>query len=93
MYFQNITLFSNLLALSGVLASCVDNDLQTRNLAPIVCQKVIEVVKVLQLNEATPFCSSFLNIATQTSTAVTYANNWLINMEQSLSRNSVPRQQ
>ena len=94
MYFQNIVLSLVILALSGVFSSPVDQDLQARNLPPEACQKVIVIVKVLQLNKATPFCSSFLQIATQTSTVVAYVNASLSMWNFTESKHiTVPRQQ
>ena len=70
MHFLNIVLLLVLLGLIEVFSSPVDHGLQARNLPPAVCQKVVVIIKILQLNKATPFCFSFLHVNTQTSTVV-----------------------
>ncbi|KAI4236864.1 MAG: hypothetical protein L6R40_006054 [Gallowayella cf. fulva] len=48
-----------------------EDALVERNLPASDCAKVTKVISVLKLNQATPFCSSFLGIKTSTSTITT----------------------
>ncbi|KAL8822369.1 MAG: hypothetical protein Q9191_006896 [Dirinaria sp. TL-2023a] len=59
----------------GATASPI-NELDSRNLTPEECSKVVVIVDVLKLHKATPFCSSFLSIkpATSTSTVLVTAS-------------------
>jgi hypothetical protein len=45
-------------------------ELDDRSLPPAACKAVDEIVSILKLEKATPFCSSFLSIPIQTATAV-----------------------
>ena len=46
------------------------NELENRNFPPAFCSAIEEIVDVLELNKATPFCSSFLHIPTKTATKI-----------------------
>ena len=57
------------LAAQTVLASPT-NDIGARNLTPQQCSKLVAVIDVLKLHNATPFCSSFLGIQPTTTSTV-----------------------
>ncbi|MCJ1472370.1 hypothetical protein MMC13_001017 [Lambiella insularis] len=56
------------LAVAFTAASPMEPQLHARALSPAQCSEVITVIDVLKLYQATPFCSSFLDITTVTST-------------------------
>ncbi|KAK6333731.1 hypothetical protein TWF730_003914 [Orbilia blumenaviensis] len=78
MKFSRFTLLAGLLAVTSASPilqyyNVEDNDvslpLEGRDLPVEVCRKIQTLVNLLKIQKATPFCSSFLKIGTQTSLA------------------------